>query len=150
MTSKNQLDALMDWYGSLTPESLSQIESFYANGAYFKDPFNEVTGIAAIKHIFAHMFTATEDPRFVIGERLLDGDQAFVTWTFSFALKGKPYVVVGGSHLRFDAQGRVVLHRDYWDAAEELLQKLPLIGAPVRWLRRQLATPPAASSAGHQ
>ncbi|MET3106813.1 hypothetical protein AAKU67_002656 [Oxalobacteraceae bacterium GrIS 2.11] len=28
-------------------------------------------------------------------------------------------------------------HRDYWDAAEELFQKLPLIGAPIRWLRRQ-------------
>lgn len=145
MTSKNQLDALMAWYGTLTPQSLQEIGRFYASEARFKDPFNEVIGVAAITHIFAHMFTATDDPRFVIGDRLLDDDQAFVTWTFTFRLKGKPYEVVGGSHLRFDTQGLVVLHRDYWDAAEELLQKLPLIGAPVRWLRRQFATPPATS-----
>jgi len=141
MMSKSQLDALMDWFGTLTPESLSEIGEFYCEQAYFKDPFNEVSGVMEIARIFTHMFRATEAPRFVIGERLLDGDQAFVTWTFEFALKGKPYVIAGGSHLRFDDDGKVVLHRDYWDAAEELLQKLPLIGAPVRWLRRQFATP---------
>ena len=42
----------------------------------------------------------------------------------------------GASHLRFDAAGKVVLHRDYWDAAEELYAKLPLIGPPMRLLRR--------------
>jgi len=35
----------------------------------------------------------------------------------------------------------VTLHRDYWDAANELYAQLPLIGALMRWLRRQLATP---------
>ena len=46
----------------------------------------------------------------------------------------------GGSHLRFDAQGRIALHRDYWDAAEELYEKLPVLGALMRWLKRQRAT----------
>ena len=31
----------------------------------------------------------------------------------------------------------VIEHRDYWDAVEELLQKLPLIGTPIRWLCRR-------------
>ena len=42
----------------------------------------------------------------------------------------------GASHLRFDASGKVMLHRDYWDAAEELYAKLPLLGAPMRLLQR--------------
>jgi hypothetical protein len=45
--------------------------------------------------------------------------------------------VRGATHLRFDAQGRVILHRDYWDAAEELYAKLPLIGWLMRGLQRQ-------------
>jgi len=141
MMTKTRLDALMAWYGGLTLQSLVEIGEFYATEARFKDPFNDVSGVAAIARIFEHMFSATEAPRFVIGERLLDGDQAFVTWTFEFSLKGRPYVIVGASHLRFDGAGKVLLHRDYWDAAEELLQKLPLIGAPLRWLRRWFATP---------
>jgi steroid delta-isomerase len=44
--------------------------------------------------------------------------------------------VRGASHLRFDAAGKVVLHRDYWDAAEELYAKLPLIGCVMRGLQR--------------
>lgn len=29
------------------------------------------------------------------------------------------------------------MHRDYWDAAEELYEKLPVLGDLMRWLRRQ-------------
>jgi len=44
--------------------------------------------------------------------------------------------VRGASHLRFDAAGKVVLHRDYWDAAEELYAKLPVLGGLMRYLKR--------------
>lgn len=134
-----KIDELLAWYASLSPETLSQIADFYQPQARFKDPFNDVQGVEAIRAIFAHMFATTENPRFVIGERLVQGQQAFVTWVFEFSLKGQAYRIEGGSHLMFGADGRVMNHRDYWDAAEELLQKLPLIGGPVRWLRRQFA-----------
>jgi hypothetical protein len=42
----------------------------------------------------------------------------------------------GGTHLRLAADGRILEHRDYWDAAEELYEKLPLLGALMRWLKR--------------
>jgi hypothetical protein len=45
----------------------------------------------------------------------------------------------GVSHLRFDAEGRVDYHRDYWDAAEELYMKLPAIGLLMRGLRKVIA-----------
>jgi hypothetical protein len=135
VTTREQLNALLDWYATLTPQSVAEVGRFYAADAHFKDPFNDVRGTAAIARLYAHMFVTTSAPRFVIDQRLLDGQQAFVTWTFEFALKGRPYVIVGGSHLHFNVDGLVVSHRDYWDAAEELLQKLPVIGAPIRWLR---------------
>ena len=43
--------------------------------------------------------------------------------------------------LHFAPDGRVADHRDYWDPAEELWQKLPLLGPPVRWLRRRFTVP---------
>jgi hypothetical protein len=135
MNYKDRLDALLDWYGALTLQSVAEVGRFYASEARFKDPFNDVRGHAAISRVYQHMFAATTAPQFVIGKRMLDGDHAFVTWTFRFGMKGKQYAIVGASQLCFDADGLVVIHRDYWDAAEELLQKLPLIGAPIRWLR---------------
>ena len=132
---------LLNWYSTLTPNSVQYAKLFYAPTAHFKDPFNDVTGIPAIESIFKHMFATTENPRFIIGEQILQQQQAFVTWTFEFKLNGKPYQIVGGSHLVFDEAGLVTLHRDYWDAAEELLQKLPIVGGPIRWLRGKFKVP---------
>ena len=42
----------------------------------------------------------------------------------------------GATHIVFDERGAVSVHRDYWDAAEELYEKLPLLGALMRWLKR--------------
>lgn len=132
--TKERLDLLMAWYGTLTRQSVRHIGQFYAPEVRFKDPFNDVQGIPAIMAVYEHMFDSTDDPRFVIDDRVVDGDQAFITWTFRFGLRDKPYVIVGGTHLKFNGDGLVVLHRDYWDAAEELLQKLPVIGGLIRRL----------------
>ncbi|QBC44835.1 nuclear transport factor 2 family protein [Iodobacter fluviatilis] len=132
-----KLTALLDWYSQISPQTLPQLGQFYALDARFKDPFNDVQGVAAIEAIFSHMFATTDNPHFIIAERIEQGQQAFITWVFEFNLQGKPYHVSGGSHLVFNMDGDVTLHRDYWDAAEELLQKLPIVGVPIRWLRRQ-------------
>ena len=87
------------------------------------------------------MFEQVDQPRFTLDDALVDGNQAFLTWLFHFRRKGSPeeMCVRGGTHLRFDGTGRVVLHRDYWDAAEELYEKLPLLGSLMRWLKRRAA-----------
>lgn len=138
------LDQLLDWYTSLAPDTVAQAGRHYAADAHFRDPFNDVRGLAAIEGIFRHMFENTDQPRFTIRQRMAQGEHAFVTWVFDFGLRGKHYTVEGASHIRFNPDGLVTEHRDYWDAAEELLQKLPLVGLPIRWLRRRLsATHPA-------
>jgi len=43
----------------------------------------------------------------------------------------------GDDNPRFAPDGRIAMHRDYWDAAEELYEKLPLLGSLMRWLRRR-------------
>ena len=133
-----RLDALLAWYGTLTPQSLARMSEFYHPQARFKDPFNDVQGAAGIRRVFEHMFASTEAPRFLIREELADAHRAFVTWDFSFGLRGQRYVVHGATRFGFDLDGLVTEHRDYWDPAEELWQKLPVIGAPVGWLRRRM------------
>jgi steroid Delta-isomerase len=130
-------------FEQLVPADLARLHLFYAADARFKDPFNDVLGVPAIERVFRHMFDRLDEPRFVVHEVLVEGDQCFLTWDFLFRFKGRAQVrqtVRGATHLRFDAQGRVALHRDYWDVAEELYEKLPLLGALMRWLRRRART----------
>jgi len=133
------LDRLVAWYETLTPETLERITEHYARDARFKDPFNDVSGRTAIRRVFAHMFETTEAPRFRIESRVAGEGEAFVTWVFSFRAMRRDFEILGATHLRFDASGDVVLHRDYWDAAEELYAKLPLLGPLVRLLGRRFA-----------
>jgi len=133
------LERLVAFYEHLSIESLAQLGAVYAPDAHFKDPFNEVVGHAAILAIFEHMFVQVDAPRFVVLESLEQGAQAFLTWEFRFRMKRLvlgEQCIRGATHVRFDTQGRVVLHRDYWDAAEELYEKLPLLGGFMRMLRR--------------
>jgi steroid delta-isomerase len=129
------------FFESISASDVGRLGEVYAADAFFKDPFNEVRGVPAITRIFEHMFVQVDAPRFVVRETVAQGDAAFLVWDFEFALRRplptRPRRVRGCSHLRFDADGRVTFHRDYWDAAEELYEQLPAIGVLMRWLRRR-------------
>ena len=132
------------WFESLTPGNLGQLEAFYTADARFKDPFNDVRGVRAITQIFKHMFVALHEPRFVVTQQIVDGAQAFLVWEFRFRFKRfdtvTEQVIRGGSHLTLAEDGRIREHRDYWDAAEELYEKLPGLGVLMRWLKRRANT----------
>jgi len=138
-----QIDELIRFYRELSPESIARFPDFYSANAYFKDPFNEVHGIAPIQHIFSHMFKQVAEPRFVVIEKVVDANGAMLVWEFCFRVKrwgkGETQIMRGVSHLKFDADGKINFHRDYWDTGEELYMKLPAIGILMRGLRRVLA-----------
>ena len=129
---------LAEWYQRLTPASLRDIDVLYAVDARFKDPFNEVQGRAAIERIFEHMFATLRAPRFTIVDAVCDTRACVLVWDFDFQrASGAPLRIRGASHIEFAGDGRVTRHRDYWDAAEELYAKLPVLGGLMRWLRRR-------------
>lgn len=138
MSSEDQLNQVVRFFETLTAESAQQLEQVYSPDAYFKDPFNEVRGLTAITGIFSHMFTQVINPRFVVTTQIVQGDNAFITWDFLFCMKRfstAEQCIHGATHLRFTTDGHVNFHRDYWDTAEELYEKLPMLGSFMRLLR---------------
>ncbi len=132
---------MVDFFEHITPQAVAELPQIYAPGARFKDPFNDVTGLAEIQRIFTHMFVALNQPRFVVLERVVQDSQCFLTWEFRFRFKrfspDTEQVILGATHVVFNEAGLVTLHRDYWDAAEELYEKLPLVGGVMRWLKKR-------------
>ena len=135
------VERLVQFFEQLQPQDLQRLPEIYAPEARFKDPFNEVQGLAEIERIFAHMFESLDAPHFIVTERIVQGHQCFLVWDFRFRFKRFDtqswQTVRGGTHLVFNEAGLVTLHRDYWDAAEELYEKLPLVGGLMRWLKRR-------------
>lgn len=138
------MQQLVSFFETLTPESIAKLPLHYSSQARFKDPFNDVVGLEAIAAIFTHMFVSLEQPRFVVKERVRQGTLCFLTWEFHFRFRnfkhGQPQVILGASQLVLSKTGLVEMHRDYWDAAEELYEKLPIIGSMMRWLKRRAST----------
>ncbi len=137
---KHQADLyrVIDFFQSISVDSVRTLSLIYTDDVWFKDPFNEVQGLDQVSHIFTHMFEQVDAPRFVITHSVLQDDQAFLTWDFLFRMKrfsGEEQCIRGATHVRFAEDGRVAYHRDYWDAAEELYEKLPVVGSVMRWLK---------------
>lgn len=114
---------------------------FYTLDAYFKDPFNEVRGLADVQRIFSHMYVALDAPHFVVTNTITQGDQCFIVWDFKFRFKRfdtvKEQTVRGCSLLKLTPEGKINFHRDYWDAAEELYEKLPVVRVLMHWLKKR-------------
>ena len=140
-TAPLAVERLVQYFETISQEAVTQIPTLYSPYARFVDPFNDVTGLPAIEGIFAHMFVALEETRFVVTERIVQGPQCFLTWDFHFRFKNFDkntlQTIRGGSHLVFSEEGLVTLHRDYWDAAAELYEKLPVVGSLMRWLKKR-------------
>lgn len=133
------LENVVRFFETLTVASAqTQLPYIYAENASFKDPFNEVRGLPAIEPLFTHMFVQVHNPRFVITTHILQGNQAFITWDFLFHMKRyarDEQCIRGATQLRFNDAGLVEMHRDFWDAAEELYEKLPVVGSLMRVLK---------------
>jgi hypothetical protein len=129
-TPPADIDRVIHIFESLTAHSVAELGTIYAPDALFVD---------AVKQVFSHMFASLEHPHFVVTGKVVQADQCFLLWEFRFRFRSfrrqVDQVVPGTSHLRFDAQGRITHHHDYWDAAHGIYEKIPLIGGLVRWLR---------------
>jgi steroid Delta-isomerase len=139
-----RVDRIVRFFETLSPQAVAQMGEIYTSDASFKDPFNEVRGLQEVQRIFSHMYVALHEPHFIVTESVTQGDQCFLVWDFKFRFKRFDTVTMqtvrGCSHLKLAADGRIASHRDYWDAAEELYEKLPLAGALMRWLKKRANT----------
>ena len=137
------LDAIVAWFESLTPASCDRVPEFYAADARFRDPFSDVRGTSAVRAIYLQMFERLVNPRFRVTGRWSGSDGVVIRWDFIFKISGLGHsgeeTITGMSHLRFAPDGRISEHLDYWDAAGELYEKLPVLGVFMRWLKRRAA-----------
>ncbi len=73
---------------------------------------------------------------------LEQNQNSFVRWRMrtQFTILGQQKMVetIGISHLRFNPQGKIVLHQDYWDSMQGFYLHIPVIGGVLQWLKNDL------------
>lgn len=137
--TSDQLQAALQHY----VEGMSQINrkqfrktlhELFARNVYFKDPFNEVRGLADLERVYAKLFELHPDAVLRFHLHAGSGDTGYVEWHLHYTDKGRPIQRNGVSKLLFDEQGKVRVQMDYWDSGEHYFRRLPMIGVLLNWL----------------
>ncbi len=129
------LQTYVDTMQTLTPTQFRKsLHQLYAPKIYFKDPFNETRGLAALEKVFAQRFKAYPNAELRFHTHAGQGDTGYVEWRLLYMKQNKPMQLNGISKLLFDENGKVKVQMDYWDSGEHYFRKLPILGGLLNWL----------------
>lgn len=131
------LERFATTYADLThPELAQRIDQVYAPDLFFNDTVHTFTDRATLKEYMQKTGSNLHTSQVEIHQVLRDGSDVFVRWTMYFEVGDGEDAIrstsIGISHLRFDSNGQVVVHQDYWDSAGALYAHLPIVGAVLR------------------
>ena len=115
----------------------------YAADIYFNDTLKTINGIENLAHYLKESAEAVDECRVEVIEvsRTTHGDHYF-RWKMMIRFKrfnkGRDTWTVGMSHLRFNAQGLVVYHQDYWNATDGIFRHIPILGNMINAVIKRL------------
>jgi len=131
-------------YQDLAAPDIGQaIEAVYAPNIFFNDTVHTITNRDALVAYMRQTGENLTSSEITIHQVIRDNTDVFVRWTMHFVIGEGDEAIdsrsIGMTHLRFNAQGQVILHQDYWDSASALYAHLPIVGMVVRAAQDRLA-----------
>lgn len=140
---KAALDRFRVFFSDFSPAKIEKLlDGTYAESIWFNDTLKTVNGVGDLREYLSHSASAVDACEVQVAEICGNGEgDYYARWSMMIAFKrfkrGQQTHSIGMSHLRFDADGKVVLHQDYWDSSQGLFEHVPLLGAMIRFIKRR-------------
>lgn len=114
----------------------------YSADAYLDDTLVVHHGAAEIEKYFVKTAQTMTRCDVTIDDVSRSGKNYYVRWTMVFAApalsKGEPVHSVGISQVRFNQQGLVTFHQDFWDSGRNFFSHLPVAGGVIGYIHKKL------------
>lgn len=114
----------------------------YSSDAYLDDTLVVHHGAAEIEAYFVKTSETMTSYQLEIDDVARSGDDFYIRWTMKFAAPllsgGEPVHSVGVSQVRFNREGKVAFHQDFWDSGKNFYSRLPVIGGAVGYVNKRL------------
>ncbi|MGH2674647.1 MAG: nuclear transport factor 2 family protein [Actinomycetota bacterium] len=108
------------WMRAWPARDTEPIAALYADSASYRAlAFREPgLGLAGVRRYLTETFADEGEIECRFGDPIVAGNRAAVEWWASWVEGGEPLTLAGVTVLRFDAEGKIVDHRDYWNQAD--------------------------------
>lgn len=114
----------------------------YAADAFFDDTLTVHHGAATIEDYFLHTAQNMTSCEVSIDDVSRSGANYYVRWTMIFsapALSGGSQIhSLGISQVRFDREGKVTFHHDFWDSGKNFYAHLPIASGVLGFIHKRL------------
>ncbi len=114
----------------------------YAADAYLDDTLVVHHGAAEIEAYFVKTSQTMSSYHVTIEDVARSGNDYYVRWTMIFAAPalsgGKEIHSIGISQIRFNREGKVAFHQDFWDSGKNFFAHLPVVGGSIGFVRKRL------------
>ena len=137
---EDTLSRFIDFYSPLDQTQITDsMDKIYADDLYFNDTLVTLRDRHALQE---HLLATVERLNYMSLQPvnvIRDDNQIYLVWVMEarFSVLGRERLsrTIGISQLRFNRNGQVFFHQDFWDSSQGLDQHLPLLGPMTRWLR---------------
>lgn len=137
------VDHFVNAYGDFGSNTLrDRLRDLYAADVYFNDTLRSLEEREALVSYLGHTAGRLESMELTVLDRQHHGPDAYLRWTmrtrFSAGWRDVDVTTLGMTHLRFNEQGQVILHQDFWDSRQGVFEHLPILGGIINGIREGL------------
>jgi hypothetical protein len=137
---KNKFQMVLgDFKKTMTEENLREL---YAEDLYFNDTLVTIRSIDELITYMANTTNNTTEATVEIVDVAKSESDYYLRWTMDFTFNARGKTIrsksIGMTQVRFNEQGKVVFHQDYWDSANAFYQHLPIVGGLVQRVRNSV------------
>ena len=143
LAQKEAVQRFRNFFGDFKEEHIkTNIRSVYAPDVWFNDTLKSLRGVDAVEKYLVETSRAVESCTVDIDEVAPAPSGVYVRWRMHIRFKkfkaGETQSSIGVTLIRFDKEGRIAYHQDYWDSGSNLFEKVPVLGAGIRAVKARL------------
>lgn len=137
------LNRVKQLFSNYTRDYLAaNITEVYAEEVYFRDAFKQFDRATDIREYMLAGLAPLDQAEFVFNRVARSGSDYYFDWTMRLDFKKTPANTweesIGVSHMRFNADGKVIFHQDYWDPTDIVYRRIPIARQLIAFVKKKL------------
>ncbi|MGJ8639505.1 MAG: nuclear transport factor 2 family protein [Opitutaceae bacterium] len=137
------LEGVQQLFINYTHENLAaNIAKVYAEEVYFRDAFKQLNSAVAIREYMLAGLEPLDGAEFVFNNVARAGGDFYLDWTMRLDFKKTPKGTweesIGVSRMRFNSEGKVIFHQDFWDPTDIVYTRIPIAKQLIGYVKKKL------------